>query len=63
MRSIGGLDDRILGEEAGSADQRAGDADAGDRYRADHHQPEGPRDMGAQAAHVAHILRLTQTKI
>ena len=41
----GRLDDGVLGEEAGGADDRRRDADAGQRQRADDHQPVGRRDV------------------
>ena len=56
VRGEGALDDRVLGEEAGRADDRRRDADAGQRQRADHHHPVGGRDVLAQAAHLAHVL-------
>src|SRR6185312_15278490 len=35
---ISGLDDRVLAEEPRKADRREGDADAGERQRADEHE-------------------------
>ena len=51
----GRLEDRILGPEAGEA-RDAGNADAGDRQRADDHHPEGEGDVLTEAAVITHVL-------
>ena len=56
MRRIGRFDDDVLGEEPGCTDQRAGNADAGQRDRADDHHPVSHRDLLAQSAHAPHVL-------
>jgi hypothetical protein len=56
MRGERTLDDSVLGEEAGRADDRHRDADAGQRQRADDHHPVGDGDQLAQTAHLAHVL-------
>ena len=42
--------------KAGEANRGERNADAGQRQRADHHHPEGERDLVAQPAHRAHVL-------
>ncbi len=54
--AVGAFDDRVLGEEAGKAERRAGNADAGQRQRADHHDGVGDRDFPREPAHVPHVL-------
>jgi hypothetical protein len=41
--------------EAGKADE-VWDADTGQRQRTDHHHPVCVGDLGAQPAHIAHVL-------
>src|SRR6185369_4872308 len=48
------LEDGVLGPEAGKADRTQ--ANAGDRHRADHHHPEGERDLLPQGPVVPHVL-------
>jgi hypothetical protein len=50
------FDDRILGEEPGSADHGPRNSHAGKRDRADDHHPIGRRDLFAQPAHAPHVL-------
>ena len=53
---IGALDDRVLREEAGKADVGQRDAHPRQRQRADHHRPEGQRDLAPEVAVIAHVL-------
>src|SRR5258707_1268681 len=53
----GALEDRVLRPEAGKAEAAAGvDAGPGNRQRADHHHPEGDRDLLTESAVVTHVL-------
>ena len=54
----GAFDHGVLRQESGEADMRQRNADAGDRQRADHHRPEGQRDLLAKAPVVPHVLLL-----